>query len=157
VLVLSFKFNESSIIKHLLYYMYANFFRYLWERNYLVGNEKAILKANLLSESHYIVVYCTVNIFHTPPPSANKIWGTYRNNPVHLSKGNSSLMDEPVLMKLYTVVYDLRMCKTEDYLGLRELISCEGWRRSFCDLTHSSSCLLSEAYTSCLLPFDSQF
>jgi len=31
-------------------------------------------------------------------------------------KHNSSLMDKPILIKLYTVVvYDLRMCMKEDY------------------------------------------
>ena len=69
-------------------------------------------------------------------------------------KRNSSLMDEPILMKLLTVgVVNLRMCmgeinpgpKNEDnsreiiILNIsREIISSEG-SDILCDLTHSSS------------------
>jgi len=53
--------------------------------------------------------------------------GIYRNHPVDLSvniycKLNSSLMNEPILMKLYTVVvYNLRMCIKEDNSSLKKI------------------------------------
>ena len=56
-------------------------------------------------------------------PRETNFWEVYRNQPVPLPvqlscKCNSSLTDQPILMKLYTVtVFDMRICRKEDNPG----------------------------------------
>ena len=68
--------------------------------------------------------YCTTLLFITLQTC---LLGVYRNHLVRPSvhmycKLNFSLMNEPILMKLYTVVvYHLRMCIKEDKSGLNNV------------------------------------
>ena len=112
-----------------------------WTRFLLGSTVSLILHCFFLSyEYSWIKQY---NIIY---PLLTKFWGYIRITLyVHLSKYvvSSSLTEEPILMKLYTVtVYNLRMCVKEEN-PCPKYFKWDNKRKlwtglSFCNLTHSS-------------------